>query len=84
MEGIVFLSFFGVLWAVVTEFMGKTVAGWASMTCIICFVGGVQLISLGVLGEYIGKIFLEVKARPRYIIRERTECLFGIQDSKDK
>ena len=81
---VAFLSFFGVLWAVVTEFMGKTVAGWASMTCIICFVGGVQLISLGVLGEYIGKIFLEVKARPRYIIRERTEILSGIQDSKDK
>ena len=51
---------------------------------LFCFVGGVQLISLGVLGEYIGKIFLEVKARPRYIIRERTEILSGIQDSKDK
>ena len=50
-----------------------TVAGWASMTCIICFVAGVQLVGIGVLGEYIGKIYLEVKRRPRYIISERTE-----------
>ena len=67
------LSFIGVVWAVVTALMGNTVAGWASMTCIICFVGGVQLICLGVLGEYIGKIYLEVKRRPRYIINERTD-----------
>lgn len=67
------LSFIGVIWAVVTALMGNTVAGWASMTCIICFVGGVQLICLGVLGEYIGKIYLEVKGRPRYIISERTD-----------
>ena len=67
------LSFIGVIWAFATEMMGKTVAGWASMTCIICFVGGVQLICLGVMGEYIGKIYLEVKGRPRYIVGERTE-----------
>ena len=66
------LSFIGVVWAVVSAAMGRTVAGWTSMTCIICFVGGVQLISLGVLGEYISKIYLETKARPRYIISERT------------
>ena len=42
------------------------------MTCIICFVSGVQLICLGVLGEYISKIYMETKARPRYIISERT------------
>lgn len=66
------LSFMGVIWAVITALVGKTVAGWTSTVCIVCFMGGVQLICLGVLGEYIGKIYMEVKARPRYIISERT------------
>lgn len=66
------LSFIGVIWAIVSSFIGNTVAGWASMTCIICFVSGIQLISLGVIGNYIGKIYMEVKHRPRYIISERT------------
>ena len=65
-------SFIGVIWSLVTHFIGQTVSGWASMTCIICFVSGVQLISLGVIGEYIGRIYLETKQRPRYIISERT------------
>ena len=42
------------------------------MTCIICFVSGVQLISLGIIGEYIGKIYMETKHRTRYILSERT------------
>ena len=66
------LSFLGVLWAVVTALCGHAVAGWASTTSIVCFISGVQLISLGILGEYVGKIYLEVKQRPRYIISERT------------
>ena len=66
------VSFIGCIWALVTALCGKAVAGWASMTCIICFVSGVQLISLGILGEYVGKIYLETKHRPRYIISERT------------
>ena len=67
------LSFVGVIWSVIVALLGNAVPGWASMTCIICFIGGVQLICLGVLGEYIGKIYLEVKGRPRYIISQRTE-----------
>ena len=66
------ISFLGVIWSVVQQLRGMTVAGWASMTSIICVVGGVQLVGIGVLGEYIGKIYLEVKHRPRYIISERT------------
>ena len=67
------ISFLGVVWSIVQQLRGLTVAGWASMTCIICFVAGVQLVGIGVLGEYIGKIYLEVKHRPRYIISERTQ-----------
>ena len=66
------VSFIGVIWALAEAAMGATVSGWASTTCIICFVSGVQLICLGVIGEYIGKIYMETKARPRYIISERT------------
>ena len=66
------LSFIGVIWAIVSALCGETVAGWASTTCIVCFVGGVQLICLGIIGEYIGKIYLETKGRPRYIISDRT------------
>ncbi|MBE6958733.1 MAG: glycosyltransferase family 2 protein [Ruminococcaceae bacterium] len=67
------LSFIGVIWSVVVALCGASVPGWASMTSIICLLGGVQLVGIGVLGEYIGKIYLEVKGRPRYIISERTQ-----------
>ena len=66
------ISFIGVIWALVTALLGKAVSGWASMTCIICFVSGVQLMCLGIIGEYIGKIYMETKQRPRYIISDRT------------
>lgn len=67
------ISFIGVIWGIITAFMGQTVPGWASLICIICFLSGIQLLALGVIGEYIGKIYMEAKARPRYIISERTE-----------
>lgn len=68
-----FFSFIGVFYALIAHLFGNAVSGWASMTCIICALGGIQLISLGVIGQYIGKIYLETKRRPRYIISERTE-----------
>lgn len=67
------VSFIGVFWSIVMAFIGNTVAGWASTICIVCFLSGVQLLALGVIGEYIGKIYMETKGRPRYIISERTE-----------
>ncbi len=66
------ISIIGVIWAIEQAAMGSVVAGWASTICIVCFVGGVQLVCLGVIGEYIGKIYMETTARPRYIISERT------------
>ena len=66
------LSFLGVLWALISQLTGSTVSGWASTMCVICFMGGVQLVCLGVIGEYVGKIYMETKRRPRYIISERT------------
>ena len=67
------LSLIGILWSVIVALTGNSVAGWASMICILCFLGGVQLLSVGVIGEYVGKIYLETKRRPRYIIEETTE-----------
>ena len=66
------LSFIGVIWAIVVALTGHGVSGWASTVSIICFVGGIQLLSIGVIGEYVGKIYLETKRRPRFIISERT------------
>ena len=67
------LSFILLIWIVIRYFLGMTVQGWASTCAIAAFMGGIQLICLGVIGEYIGKIYLETKRRPRYIISERTE-----------
>ena len=67
------LSFVGIIWSIVMHFLGRTVTGWASMVCIVSFLGGVQLLCTGVIGEYVGKTYMEVKHRPRYIISERTE-----------
>lgn len=71
--GVAAVSLVGILWSVVEMILGNTVAGWASTVSLICFIGGIQLISLGVIGEYIGKIYLETKKRPRFIISERTD-----------
>ena len=66
------LSFAGVIWSMIMYFTENSITGWSSTTCIICFIGGIQMISLGILGEYIGKIYMETKSRPRYIISEKT------------
>jgi len=76
---IAFASFLGILWSVAQAVFGKTVPGWSSIICIICFFSGIQLLCLGVIGEYIGKIYMETKARPRYIISDRT-----YETSKDR
>lgn len=67
-----FFGFLACLWAFFKGLSGSTVSGWASVICILSFLAGIQLFSLGVIGTYIGKIYLESKHRPRYIISERT------------
>ena len=70
--GFSFIGLILMIWAIIEAILGNTVTGWASTVCIICLLGGIQLISLGILGQYIGKTYLETKRRPRYIISART------------
>ncbi len=66
------VSFIAILVIVIQFFLGYTVTGWSSTLCAIFFMGGIQLLCFGVIGEYIGKIYYETKARPKYIISEDT------------
>ncbi len=52
---------------------GDPVQGWASNMCVMIFLGGIQLFSLGIIGQYIGKMYTEIKKRPHYIVRERSD-----------
>lgn len=67
-----FLSLIGVIWAIVMNLAGNTVSGWASLISIVCLLGGIQLTAIGIIGEYIGRIYLETKRRPRFIVEECT------------
>ena len=62
------LSLMMLVWTLVERIIGATVSGWASLMCSIWMIGGIQLLALGVIGEYIGKVYSETKARPRFII----------------
>lgn len=76
--GIVFLSIIAAVYAFVSYFMGRVEAGWTSLILSIWFLGGVQLLSIGLIGKYIGKIYTEVKHRPRYNI----ECVLDEEDKE--
>ena len=68
---LVFLaSILMLIYSVVRWATGETVLGWASLICSVWAIGGLILLSLGVIGEYVGKIYLETKGRPRFLIRE--------------
>lgn len=75
--GVIFtiLSFLTILFIIIRKlcFGGSSVDGWASLVCIITFMGGVQLAFLGIMGQYLSKTYLEVKKRPHYILRETND-----------
>lgn len=69
---IALFSFIYVGYAIIMRFMGHSVSGWASIVASIYMLGGIQLIALGVIGEYLGKVYLETKKRPQFIIEKTT------------
>lgn len=66
-----FASLIAIIWVFVVHLRGETVWGWSSTVCAVFFMGGVQLVSIGVIGEYVGKIYMETKRRPRFILKDR-------------
>jgi glycosyltransferase involved in cell wall biosynthesis len=58
-------------WSIYVKLVGGAITGWTSTVSALYFLGSVQLVFLGIMGEYIGKIYLETKKRPRYLIRHR-------------
>jgi glycosyltransferase involved in cell wall biosynthesis len=65
------VSVIALIYSLVVKFIGSTVTGWTSLTLSIWMLGGIQLLSLGVIGEYVGKIYNETKRRPRFIISDK-------------
>lgn len=72
------VSLIAVIVTVIIKLFGYTVQGWTSLLCVIFLLGGIQIFCLGVIGEYIGKMYAETKARPRYIIEKNT-----LENTKD-
>lgn len=68
--GILAISILMLFYFLVIKIMGKAVAGWTTIVCSIWMIGGIQLLSLGIIGEYIGKIYNETKNRPKFIIEK--------------
>ena len=68
--GIFFLSICMLIYSIVIHFLGKSLVGWSSLMVSVWALGGLQIFSIGVIGEYIGKIYMETKARPRFIVQE--------------
>ena len=64
------VSIFAFIWAFIGKVTGNTMQGWSSLVCSVWLIGGVQTLCLGIIGEYVGKIYAEVKQRPRYIVDE--------------
>lgn len=76
---VLLLSVVMVMYALIANILGNTVSGWTSLSASLWFLGGVELIGIGTVGEYIGRTYIEAKRRPRYFIDER--CVGGLGDS---
>ena len=74
------VSLIMLIWFLIRHFTGHTVTGWSSLAVSIWAIGGLQLLAIGVVGEYTGKIYLETKARPRY----RVEQILDVWEGKDE
>ena len=59
-----------IIYSIISFFVGATVSGWTSTLCSIWALGGLQLLAIGIIGEYIGKIYMEAKRRPRFIVEK--------------
>ena len=64
------LSFLMIFYSIIQKMLGNTVDGWTFIVCSLWLLGGIQMLSLGIIGEYIGKIYREAKARPRYLVTD--------------
>ena len=65
------IAFVAIIFIIVrTMIWGDPVGGWPSLVCIICLVSGVQLLCLGIVGQYLSKTYMEVKRRPIYLVKE--------------
>ena len=78
------ISFIALIYSLVAKFTGNAVSGWTSLTVSIWMIGGIQLLSLGVIGEYIGKIYNETKQRPRFIIADKLIDNSDTQEESDE
>ena len=67
---ILILSFLMIFYSIIQKMLGNTVDGWTFIVCSLWLLGGIQMLSLGIIGEYIGKIYSEAKARPRYLVTD--------------
>ena len=67
---ILILSLLMILYSIIQKILGNTVDGWTFIVCSLWLLGGIQMLSLGIIGEYIGKIYCETKARPRYLVMD--------------
>ena len=75
-------SLIALLYSIIVKLFGETVTGWTSLTLSIWMIGGIQLLSLGVIGEYIGKMYNETKRRPRFIISEKLIDVMHLQNNR--